>query len=579
MQIYLNRIGSIWLLILILTTLGCRKIDVEEFSSSDPNLSFAAETFEVSNEALEYDIEVKSNLPWRVKTDAPWISFVTENGPGDGTFKIGVARNRTTETRTAEVIAWVTDDYQKVFTITQQAGEAPPDFTQHFYVKVNGSVSADGLSWGDATTLDNALDIANSGDFVHIAAGTYKPGVVITNGVSADQKDYTFEIKTNLNLIGGYSANPQGAEQPNAQVNQTILSGNLGTNKVRHVITVTAIMETDKKVSLSGLIIKEGQAGGGGSGNISIDGTNYSRQHGGGMIIGKSNVLIDNCQIIENSTDNHAAGMYITNSAVVTIKNSSISNNVATVAGANGGGIWNDGSTIYMYDTTVDGNRVGGVGAGVYALNTARVSYTFMYNVTISNNVVGIFGNSRAAAGYYGRERSEGVMVNCTVAGNVAQGNGAGISMYGASKLDIISSTITGNSSATASGIHNNGNNTINIYNSIVAGNSSEEQTGGNAISKRSSSIIGGSAYDEDDNIITAASFDASTMLGTLANNGGLTKTILLTGTNNPAIQYGMTALQLQLLAINDSLDETFIMSDQTGKDRSGKTTMGAVVN
>jgi len=578
MQVYINRIGSILLLFLIFTA-GCRKIDIENFSPSDPNLSFATETIEVSNEALEYDIEVKSNLPWRVKSDAAWLSFVTENGNGDGSFKIGVSRNRTTETRTAEIVAWVTDGYQKVFTITQQAGEAPPDFTQHFYVKVDGSVNADGLSWGNATTLDNALDIANSGDFVHIAAGTYKPGMAITNGVSTDEKDFTFEIKTNLTLIGGYSANAQGSEQANPQVNQTILSGNLGANKARHVVTVSAIMEADKKVSISGMTIKEGQAGGGGSGSIAIEGTNYSRQHGGGMIIGKANVLIDNCQIIENSTTNHAAGMYITNNAVVTIKNSSISKNTATVAASNGGGIWNDGSTIYMYNTTVDGNRVGGIGAGIYALNTARVSYTFMYNVTISNNVVGIFGDSRAAAGYYGRERSEGVMVNCTVAGNVAQSNGAGISMYGGSKLDIISSTVTGNLSATASGIHNNGNNTINIHNSIISGNSSEEQTGGTAISKRASTIIGGTAYDEEGGVIVGASFDASTMIGTLANNGGLTKTILLTGTNNPAMQYGMTVLQLQLLAINDNLEESIITSDQTGKDRSGKTTMGAVVN
>src|SRR5690606_22813262 len=138
---------------------------------------------------------------------------------------------------------------------------------------------------------------------------------------------------------------------------------------------------------------------------------------------------------------------------------------------------------------------------------------------------------------------------------------------------------ITGNLSATASGIHNNGNNTINIYNSIVAGNSSEEQTGGTAIAKRNSTIIGGTAYDDEGGIIAGASFDASTMLGALANNGGLTKTVLLTGTNNPAMQYGMTALQLQLLAINDNLEEAIITVDQTGKDRSGKTTMGAVVN
>src|SRR5690606_10808554 len=146
-------------------------------------------------------------------------------------------------------------------------------------------------------------------------------------------------------------------------------------------------------------------------------------------------------------------------------------------------------------------------------------------------------------------------------------------------KLDIISSTVTGNSSATASGIHNNGNNTINIYNSIISGNNSSDQVGGNAIAKTSSSIIDQAAYDEDGDVVAGASFDASTMLGTLADNGGATKTVLLTGAINPANQYGMNALQLQLLAINNDLDESLITSDQTGKDRTGKTTMGAVTN
>ncbi len=563
-----------------LVMVACQKIDVESFTPEDPSINFDQQQVTVGNDVEEIELEINANLPWRIRTDAAWITLIKANGAAGEKAKIAVQRNRTTEERTAHIIAYITDASQAELLLTQAAGDPPPDYTRHFYVKTSGTVGNDGLSWGTATTLDEALDRVADGDIIHIAAGTYVPTKALTGGVTSDLKDHTFEIRTNVQIIGGYPVNAQDNAVADPENNPTILSGNLGSDKARHVVAVTAVKVADHEVSLEGLTIRDGNAGG--SGNVAVNGTNFSRAHGGGIIIGNANVLIDNCQIIENTTANHAAGMYITNQAVVTIKNSSISKNSASIAASNGGGIWNDGSTLYMYNSTVSENRIGGVGGGIYALNTTRTTYTYMYNVTISNNVTGIFGQNSAAPGYYGRELSEGVMVNCTIYGNTAGGTGAGggIRMHGVAKLNVFSSTITNNAGGTGSGIDMSatGPNEVNLFNTIVAGNTgAAAQTAGSGITV-STSIVGSNVYDADGAVVAGATFDATTMLGSLGDHGGHTKTVLPTGTGNPATQYGLSLLQLQLLSINHDLEEDFVAQDQNNKSRAGKTVMGAAL-
>ncbi|WP_206366992.1 BACON domain-containing protein [Sphingobacterium sp. SGG-5] len=568
------------LVVFSLVMVACQKIDAESFTPEDPSINFDQQHVTVGNDVEEIELEINANLPWRIRTDAAWITLIKANGTAGEKAKIAVQRNRTTEERTAHIIAYITDASQTELLLTQAAGDPPPDYTRHFYVKTSGTAGNDGLSWAAPTTLDKALDEVADGDFIHIAAGTYAPTTALTGGTASDLKEYTFEIRANVQIIGGYPTNAQEGAIADPENSPTVLSGNLGSDKARHVVAVTAVKAEDQEVSLKGLTIRDGNAGG--SGNISVNGTNFSRAHGGGIIIGGAKVLIDNCQIIENTTANHAAGMYITNQAVVTIKNSSISKNSASVAASNGGGIWNDGSTLYIYNSTVSENRIGGVGGGVYALNTARTTYTYMYNVTIANNVTGIFGANSAAPGYYGRELSEGVMVNCTIYGNTAGGTGAGggIRMHGSAKLNVFSSTITNNAGGTGSGIDMSatGTNEVNLFNTIVAGNTgAATQTAGNGITV-STSIVGSNVYDADGVVVAGATFDATTMLGSLGNHGGLTQTVLPIGTGNPALLYGLNLLQLQLLSINHNLEEDFVTQDQNDKSRTGKTVMGAAL-
>lgn len=393
-------------IILVFTSIvSCRKIDQESFTPKQPEISFEQQEVRVGNDVDTIEIDLKSNLPWRVKTDENWLTVLNANGPADDKIRIAIQKNRTTEERQAEIEAYVTENAKTILAIIQEAGDPAPDYTRHFYVKTDGLEANDGLSWAKATTLDQALDRAASGDVIHVAAGTYKPTVTITGGNASEDKDKTFEISQNVKLIGGYPAEAADGAAANPEINKTILSGQLNTGKAYHVMAVTALQEQDKQVEIDGFTIRDGSAHTASSA-ININGINVYRGYGGGMIIAGSKVEIKNSIVSNNETATHCAGVYLTGNSHVTFRNTSISNNIGLAATTNGAGIWNDGSTLYMYDSEVTGNRGGGVGGGIYALNTGRTSYNYLFNVTIANNEVGTMGaTTRTGAGIYAREK------------------------------------------------------------------------------------------------------------------------------------------------------------------------------
>jgi len=87
--------------------------------------------------------------------------------------------------------------------------------------------------------------------------------------------------------------------------------------------------------------------------------------------------------------------------------------------------------------------------------------------------------------------------------------------------------------------------------------------------------------YDGDGNEIAGLTFDYSTMLGELQDNGGNTKTCMLIGDNNPATNNGMNVTELYVVASKYSpvIPEDVISLDQVGESRENKQCIGAVVN
>ena len=582
----MNRLIKFFFFILLgcSVLLSCKDIDLESFRPETGQIKFTNATLDAPNTLDTLWVELNSNLPFRLKTDASWLSFVKPNGMATEKVGIIVARNRELTERVGKVVAYITDDIQSELEIRQRSGDPAPDFTRHFYVKAEGQVTADGLSWAKATTLHNALMEAASGDYIHLAAGIYIPTQVMTGGSSA--QDATFEVAENVHIIGGYPAQATEGALADPAVHKTELNGN---NTAIHVVTVIAPKVEGQQVELNGITISKGLAGG--SGSVNASGVAVSRQHGGGLFVAGSKLLIKQSSVIDNSSKNHAPGVYMTALAEVTMDRVSIKNNYTTIAASNGGGIWNDGSRLLMYDSEIVGNRIGGVGAGLYSLHTAVESTNILYNVTIAKNTSGIFGNNAVGGGIYAREKSLFYVVNSTIYGNKAGGNafGGGIALYGATTFHLISSTVSGNEAGIGNttsgglGIHNSSanNNNLHLYNSIISGNMGGNlpDVGGSAYAAYSvkSSIVGQEVLDVDGNK-TGYSFDPQVSFHLFGAHGGFGETIPLKGTSSATTE-GMSKLQLQLLGANLTLlEQERLLEDQNHVSRSDTKVMGALV-
>lgn len=558
------------------------------FTPKIPEFSFDKTMVNATKEGGDYSVNVISNLPWRAKSNADWISFKSENGLGDGKFEFTVTRNRTIQERSADIVVWVTDEELKTIKVIQAPSEAS-DLVVHYYVKADGDAANDGLSWSTPVTLEKAMDEMVDGDFVHIAAGTYKPTRTLSGGSASNAGDITFEIHSNVTLIGGYPANAVEGAVSDPSVNKTILSGLHNSGQAFHTVAVSAPIATGKKVLLKGLLIKNGKAAASGTGSISINGVPFYRFYGGGLVSGKSLVEVVDCEVSDNISGLHAGGVYIAGGGTVKFENTVIKNNVATTNSSNCGGVFIDGSTAFFNNCSVVSNSCTGVGAGIYAFNSSTPSYTYIYNTTVAynNNDANAANQTRRGGGFYGRENSVTVIVNSTFYGNEG-GHGAGISIYGASgsaaKLDIINSTVSANK------VYNNGGGievanafaTVNSYNTILSGNTAGG-TGNDLFgtAKFYNSINANKVYNVDGNEVSGLTFDYTTMLGALNNNGGKTETCaLLGGPANPATTQGMTSGALEALGTNYSpaIGADVITKDQTDRSRIGKTVIGAVV-
>lgn len=545
------------------TWLGCKK----ETDVFEPTLMAAHDLLEVSGRSSEQYLEFLSNSAWMISTDVDWISFdVAEGEKGKHKIKFVVADNEEGE-RMGVIFIKTQNGLEQEIQVHQEAGEI-----HIFYVKPEGT--GEGRSWEGATTLQNALDMATSGSTIHIAAGIYNPTKTISNGDEADDGDKTFEIRSNVTLIGGYPADPVEGMSPDPEVNKTIFSGQQSNgNASYHVVAVTAPVEQGEKVTMKGITITEGHGSDRGT-RITIGGNGYSRGNGAGMIIGGSVVELHEISIIENKTSSEkgsvgqAAGLFIFAGAEVTIKNCKISDNNSA---SNGGGLWVDRAKAFVFDSEINGN-IGGTAAGVHAYPDATL---YMYNCQIAFNKGKSYG-----AGVYLRQNSKGVLVNCLIADNesTSANGGGGVMLYDNSEIDIISSTIANNDIAGPGGgvYRRSGNNKLRIINSIISGNKQVNNSTdvdayeANALAPSLiSSIVATKVYDGTGSDVANTAFSVSSMLS---------DTYHLIGEDNPALKYGMGANDLMSLInqFTPPLSDKEIVKDLENKSREGKTVIGA---
>lgn len=525
------------------------KHPMPEGVGAKPEFVFEGEsTIEVSKLGGDYTAKIKANQPWLVQSTDSWITVTSDRvGKGDGsqeavTFTVG--KNPGLEPREGKIRMWITNEDEAFITIKQEPLQIS-DLGTEYYVTVDGK--GDGSSWAKSTTLSKALAAAVDADKIYVAAGTYVPTDVLPGGTSGG--DETFFVKANIQLIGGFPANPKDGDVADPAKNKTILSGE---DTYYHVMVVGAPKSDLFSVKISGLTLTKGKAYTTAT-QVPINGGITYKSYGAGLTICGGRNLIENCQIVGNYAEKSNSGIFLTGGAETTVKNCNISENTGK---GNGQAIWNGPNTItYMYNCTISRNSSTGVGI-IYNYEISAGNGTpslYMANCEVTGNSNGSFG------ALYNRD-GNAVLVNCTVHGNSAK-TGAGIYAHGANALtSVISCTVTGNTATTdAGGITTGSSAKAYVYNSVIAGNTApagkNADTG--AITNSANSVLTG----------------AASMFGEY--NAGVYP--LLSGSG---LTGGMTADELK--AINTSISvfpiiPEDVVVDAKGNQRTG-TMMGAYI-
>ena len=162
-----------------------------------------------------------------------------------------------------------------------------------WYVKANASGDKTGKDWENAfTTLQDALEAAEEGHEIWIAAGTYFP---TGNQNGNDERTRHFRMKRNVAIYGGFAGNETQREERDIENNPTILSGDLGAkgnpeDNAYHVFY-------HDHLDLTGAILDGVTITGG---NASDDATHG---YGGGMSNWNSSPTLTNVAISGNSAN------------------------------------------------------------------------------------------------------------------------------------------------------------------------------------------------------------------------------------------------------------------------------------
>ncbi|MBE8721939.1 right-handed parallel beta-helix repeat-containing protein [Sphingobacterium pedocola] len=563
----MNNMNYILLAALIFLGLGSCKKDKDPF---EEKLLMGTDYMEVGSKSNAYNFEVLSNQTISVESDVDWIQLDTV-AYSKGKQRVGftVVTNADDE-RTGIILVRMNEANAKQVLVVQESGKVPV-----FYVTVDGT--GDGKSWNSPTDLNTALEQTTTGSTIYLAEGVYTPSKTIRNGDTGEESDKTFEISKNISLIGGFAADALPGATPNATRYKTILDGKMASGKEAfHTVTVTAVLENESMVYLEGLTIRGGNATNRGS-NVSINGVQYNRGHGGGIAIANAIVHLKEVEIVDNKastsggTAGYAAGMYVFAGAKVTMEDSKVNNNSNN--NNNGGGVWVADASLVAYRSQFNNNYARGTAAGIHGYPNATIH---LYNSEVSNN-----SNTSFGAGVYMREKSHAILVNCLIIGNksTSPNGGGGVMLYAGSKADIISCTITGNEIAGPGGgvFRQSLVNNLTIVNSIISGNT--QRSGSTDVDAHAdnaavipsikNSAITAAIYGDAGSIVAGVSFSPTTMLNSV---------FLPIGDNNPALSYGLDGTRLKGLAqtYNPVLDDA-IASDIQAENRS-LAIMGAKV-
>jgi len=277
------------------------------------------------------------------------------------------------------------------------------------FVNHNATGANDCSSWPNACTdLQDALQRAEPGDQVWVAAGAYLP-----DGGTGD-RSATFALLTGVTVYGGFAGSETSLGQRNPAANLTILAGvlagddgpnfaNYGENSL-HILTASDVDET---AILDGFFILGGNA----------NGTPGLEDRGAGLLVLDASPTVTACVFLRNAAAFGGAS-HCSGNASATFTDCAFVDNVAS---SGGGGMYNDDGAI-----------------------PALTRCAFLEN---SSPMGGAVLNNNASP----------TLVTCTLTNNAATSTGGGISNTAGSDPQLMGCRFITNIAAAGGGMYNTG--------------------------------------------------------------------------------------------------------------------------
>ncbi len=260
-----------------------------------------------------------------------------------------------------------------------------------WYVNANNTNPGDGNSWSSAfVDLQDALDVASSGNQIWVAQGTYYPS---DTGGSNNTREAAYRLIAGVEIYGGFAGNETDVDQRQPTVNQVHLSGDLngddsgsGDNSENAYHVVLADNLIGLPPVLDSVYIRSGNANG-----------SSPNQSGGALKVlnyqpgSTAFPLVHQTAFIQNEATQGGAIAISNPNASISLIRCVLANNIAAT---DGGAIRNNGNTV-IDNCLLVANNARENGGAVYS-NQGQCK---LINSTIVQNGASFVGGIYATSG------------------------------------------------------------------------------------------------------------------------------------------------------------------------------------